>query len=246
MRFVVALAIGLLLVARAASAETLAAPTSQGPVEVQLFAAPGDAPRPTVLILHGRDGANPPAAYLRHADHLAAAGIDAWLFTYYTAADAEVMFKPGRDEHIALFMSRIGAWAKTIDELVEFALTRPRSSGRVGLLGVSNGGFLAVGAAAADPRIAAIVVFYGGVPRPLERDIARLPPLLALHGDVDRIIPVDSGRALVDRARALGSEAELVVYPGAGHGFDFDLDSGTGNDAREPAIKFLASHLLLH
>lgn len=39
-------------------------------------------------------------------------------------------------------------------------------------------------------------------------------PVMILHGDADRDVPIDHGRRL---ARALGTRCELVVVPGAGH-----------------------------
>jgi carboxymethylenebutenolidase len=137
----------------------------------------------------------------------------------------------------------VPAWAKKVDDIADFALTQQHSSGKVGLLGLSNGGYLAVGAAALDPHIAAIVVFYGGIPGLLRDEITRLPPLLALHGDADTIIPVAEGRALIDLAKALGDQAELVVYPGVGHGFDFDESYDKANGVRRGAITFLDDQL---
>lgn len=227
----------------AAAQTKLTVPTADGPVEVNVYAAAGNTPHPTVLILHGLGGNNPAPGYTRFADALAAAGIDAWLFSYYSPADQATMFAPGRAAHLAVYTARMPIWAKKVDEIADFALTRRRSSGRVGLLGLSNGGFLAVGAAALDPHVSAIVVFYGGIPEPLRDEIKRLPPLLALHGSADTIIPLAEGRALVDRAKALHDEAELVVYPGVGHGFDFDEGYDKAHGARARAIAFLNEHL---
>jgi carboxymethylenebutenolidase len=87
----------------------------------------------------------------------------------------------------------------------------------VGLLGFSLGGAVAV-ASARDPRIGALVVFYGFIP--LDQQRARtnhLPPLLVLHGEADSTEPLRSSQDLVDLARSLGGRAELVIYPGEGH-----------------------------
>jgi carboxymethylenebutenolidase len=70
---------------------------------------------------------------------------------------------------------------------------------------------------ARDPRIAALVVFYGFVPNGQRSRIDRLPPLLALHGDADDDVPLLLGQNLVSLAHQLGGRAELVVYPGEGH-----------------------------
>jgi carboxymethylenebutenolidase len=105
------------------------------------------------------------------------------------------------------------------------------------------GGYLAVAAAAADARVNALVVFYAGIPDARKSSLTRLPPLLALHGDADRNVPPAEGTALVDKARALGSAAQLVVYPGAGHGFDFDPTRDNAKDASARALSFLQQQL---
>jgi carboxymethylenebutenolidase len=53
-------------------------------------------------------------------------------------------------------------------------LRRPEASGRVGLLGFSLGGAVAA-TSARDPRIAALVVFYGFIPNSQRARIDRLP-----------------------------------------------------------------------
>jgi hypothetical protein len=118
-----------------------------------------------------------------------------WLRTlvyYYSTADAVAMSDPDRARRTATFHARILAWAAAVDAVAGVVLARKESSGRVGLMGFSNGGFIAV-AAAADPRISALVVFYGGVPEAVPDRLARLPPLLALHGQADRTIPIAEG-----------------------------------------------------
>src|SRR5437667_208498 len=72
-------------------------------------------------------------------------------------------------------------------------------------------------ASARDPRIAALVVFYGFIPNGQHARIDRLPPLLLLHGDADDNVPLLFGQTLLSFARQLGGRAELVVYPGEGH-----------------------------
>ena len=82
---------------------------------------------------------------------------------------------------------RFDAWAALVAAAAEAARARPECSGKVGLLGFSNGGFLAVATAARDPRLDVLVVFYGGLPRGLARQPIRLPPLLALHGAMSTV-----------------------------------------------------------
>jgi carboxymethylenebutenolidase len=221
----------------AAAVETnLVVPTNGGSIAVRVYAAPGEKTRPTVLILHDRSGPTPD--HERYANEISAAGMNAWLFSYYSAADEEAMQSVDHSYRVEYFDKRFRDWMKTISDIAGYALAQNGSSGRLGLLGLSNGGFLAVGAAAIDKRIAAIVVCYGGIADPIKDQINRLPPLLELHGDADQVISIAEGRALVDRAKALGGEAQQLVYSGAGHSFDFKND-----DARSHAIDFLFRQL---
>ncbi|GIM96538.1 alpha/beta hydrolase [Paractinoplanes toevensis] len=54
---------------------------------------------------------------------------------------------------------------------------------------------------------------------------ADAPPLLLVHGDDDRIVPVGQSRELHDRLTAAGAPAQLRIVPGADHCFaGADLD----------------------
>lgn len=46
-----------------------------------------------------------------------------------------------------------------------------------------------------------------------------LPPLLILTGEADEITPLEDAQLFIQEARALGTEAELLQYPGQPHGF---------------------------
>ena len=115
------------------------------------------------------------------------------------------------------------------------------SSGRIGLLGFSQGGFISVAVASQDPRISAITIFYGGIPSGIQDGISCLPPMLELHGDADQTVSLAKGSALVDLAHRLGNTAEQVIYPGAGHGFSGANDA----DARQRTITFFQAHLFV-
>ena len=49
-----------------------------------------------------------------------------------------------------------------------------------------------------------------------ERYISR--PVLVLHGELDRVVPVEQGRVFAERLRAAGGTVELYTYPDEGHG----------------------------
>jgi carboxymethylenebutenolidase len=208
-------------------------------VDLTRFRAPGDARRPAVLLLHGASGFDGQIAnYDRYCSELANNGIDAYLVYYYSAADSRGM-RTGGD----IFGDRYPAWAKLVDDLADTIQKSKDTNGKVGLVGFSNGGILATGAAARDPRIAAAVIYYGGAPWPTLGPVNHFPPMLILHGDNDQIIPVREGKLLADFVRQFGAPADLVIYPGESHGFGSRLQTANGANALARTVAFLRKQL---
>lgn len=219
------------------SGQGLNLPAKERPVKVIHFRAPGDAPRPAALILHGAGGFDRRITdYQRYGAAIANAGIDAYLVYYYSAADIE---SAG-----SVFEQRYRAWAQLVGDLADHLLIQKESNGKVGLIGFSNGGILATGAATLDPKINAAVIYYGTEPWPLRDASWRYPPLLILHGDADNIIPVDAGIQLANHARQLGTPVELSIYPDEGHGFGSNIAGKNGADALARTIAFLKRELI--
>ena len=242
--FRAAIAAGLVFLAPAASAaessgQKMTLPAKERNVDVTFFRARGDAPRPSVLLLHGANGFDSQIAnYNRYAAALADAGLDAYLVFYYSPGDWQRLTR-GDD----IFAKRFLAWTKLVSDLAADIRKRPDASGKIGLVGFSNGGTLSGGTAALDPTISAAVIYYGAVPFPLETPVEHLPPLLILHGDADAIIPIDQGRRLADLAKSLGGKPELVIYSGEKHGFGSRIDDQNGADALARTIGFLKREL---
>jgi carboxymethylenebutenolidase len=65
-----------------------------------------------------------------------------------------------------------------------------------------------------------------------------------LHGDADQVIPVIAGHQLAALAEQVGAKAELVIYPGEGHGFGPDMNGKNGADALKRTLAFLKRELL--
>lgn len=54
---------------------------------------------------------------------------------------------------------------------------------------------------------------------------SNMPPTLILHGDADKLVPIQQSESFVAKARAAGATAKLVVKMGQGHGWFVDLPS---------------------
>jgi carboxymethylenebutenolidase len=217
-------------------------PAKERQVNVTYFRAPGEAPRPSILLLHGARGVDGQIAdYDRYCSELAGKGMDAYLVYYYSPNDQHSMAS-GTD----VFIDRFAAWARLVDDLAGDLLAAKQSNGKIGLIGFSNGGFLAAGAGALDSRINAAVIYYGAVPFPIMDRVRRFPPLLILHGDADTIITVDRGKELASLAKDMGGSADLVIYPGATHGFGSRLNTKDGADALARTVTFLTKELDAH
>jgi dienelactone hydrolase len=149
------------------SPEELNVEADEGGIGVTRYAADRVEKRPAVLVLHGNRGVEfSTRAYERDANALASGGIDAYLVRYFTAEDHQALDpkKSARESRDAYTTSRFEGWTDRISSVVAAILERPDSSGRIGLLGFSLGGYIAADAAAHDQRVTAIAVLYGGMP----------------------------------------------------------------------------------
>ena len=90
---------------------------------------------------------------------------------------------------------------------------------RIGITGFCMGGRVSYLAACelAD-KIKASVPYYGGG-IPVDKTEKLRCPVLAFFGEKDAFIPLDSVEHLKAEAKRLGKNVEVVVYPGADHGF---------------------------
>lgn len=74
-------------------------------------------------------------------------------------------------------------------------------------------------------------------------NVKHLPPRIELHGEADWNAAIEHGRKLVELAKSVGAEAELVPYAGRPHGFDFSGTDPTAADAISRVTRFFQAHL---
>lgn len=160
-----------------------------------------------------------------------------------TPADTTALTSAAHESREAYETTRFDGWADTVGATVTAVLDRSDSSGRIGLLGFSLGSYIAAEAAARDSRIAALAVLYGGMPHAMATKVKHLPPLIALHGEADKNVPIAEGRQLVALGTLVGAETEFVPYPGKAHGFDFSDTDPMTQDAIDRVTRFFQAKL---
>jgi carboxymethylenebutenolidase len=203
-------------------------------IAVERFEPSAPGKYPAVVVLHGSGGLGVGGFMFRGlARELAARGYVVVLPHYFdrtgtTIADMPTMY------------ARFREWAETVADANSYALGLESADGeRLAIVGFSLGGYLAVSLSTFDPRVDAVVDYFGGLPDELADRAGRLAPTLILHGDADPIVPVSEARELDGRLTSAGVEHELRIFAGAGHGFL----GATGREADRLAAEFLDRRL---
>ena len=201
-----------------------------------LMTPPGEGPWPTVVLVNGLDSAKEVELY-------------AFAREFLTRGMAAVVFDgPGQGVHVGR-TPMVVDFERVVAAVLAEITTRPEvDAERMGIFGVSFGGYLAARAAASVPGFRACVNLSGGFDHDgfasinamvredfrvvfgmpddaaMEelargalnlRDVSPLQvPLLAIHGELDSIIPMESCLRMLDWA---AGETDLIRYPGERH-----------------------------
>jgi carboxymethylenebutenolidase len=206
--------------------------TEDGPMQGFLALAPGREARPGVVVAQEAFGVN---EHIRDVcRRLAGEGYAALAPELYHRARPGAVFEYGDFAAVRPLLNDLSN--DGIETDLKAAITFLRREPRVGespvsAVGFCMGGFVAF-LAACRTDVAASVCFYGGGivrPRPgakmtpLLGEAGRIGcPVLGLFGEEDASIPMEDVAQLHERLAALGKAAEIVTYPGAGHGFFCD------------------------
>lgn len=167
---------------------------------------------PGVIALHGAGGGV--SGMERYAALLAAQGFAVYILHYFDRTGTTSADKP-------TIMRNFPLWMKTLWDAISFVETQPQvDASRIALLGFSLGAYLSLANSAIDPRVKAVVEFFGGMPKEMNLFMRRLCPVLILHGEDDATIPVEEAYNLKKLLEKKGIPYEIKIYPGAGHGFE--------------------------
>jgi uncharacterized protein len=223
-----------------------------GALALVLHTPDGGAPVPCVLACHGLTASKDGEKYQLLGDALPAAGLALARFDFRGCGESSGL------EAETTIATRI----EDVEAALRFLAVHPRLDGRVGLLGSSLGGFVALHVAARRPGLPVVTwnapasltelanddLEEGrglGVPFALEYATGRYalaPPgvsrHLVVHGDADEVVGLEHGVAL--HANAV-EPCELVVIPGGDHRL---TDPAHRAHALAVSRDWLARHLL--
>ena len=132
-----------------------------------------------------------------------------WAWFPYRREDPQVMVEGIRN-----------ATGRISGALTELSARRP-TAGRPIVSGFSQGGMISFALAALFPAaVSAAYPLSGMLPPPLRPSApARgpTPPVVAFHGDADKMVPIEPSRESIAALKAQGWSAELRESPGTGH-----------------------------
>jgi dienelactone hydrolase len=187
---------------------------------------------PAVIGLHGSGGGH--ASMAEPASLLAGQGFAVYVLYYFDrTGTVEIDGLPTIFRHYP-------AWMKTLWDAVSFVAAQPQvDPERIGLLGFSLGAYLSLSAASIDSRVKAVVEFFGGMPKEMKFFMRRLCPVLILHGEQDKTVPVEEAYHLQQLLQKKQIPYEMQIYPGVGHGFSGEV----WRDAGVRTLAFLSKHL---
>lgn len=191
----------------------------------------GEEKTPAVLILHGAGGLGDGTLFYPQAKALAERGISAFVVHYFDGIPQSHKAAPSlHDER-----------EKVIAEAVSYVQKQEYvDAERIGVFGLSLGGFHALSLGSRDERIQAVVNVVGAMPAEVQRrGVHRMPPTLVLHGERDRTVPVRRAHDLVNLLENVGAEHEVKIYQGEGHTFR----GSAKEDSITRTVDFFERHL---
>jgi len=188
---------------------------------------------PAVIGLHGSGGGH--ASMADPAGLLAGQGFAVYVLHYFDRTGTEEI------DGLPTIFRHYPAWMKTLWDAVSFVASQPQvDPERIALLGFSLGAYLSLSAASIDSRVKTVVDFFGGLPKEMKFFMRRLCPVLILHGEQDKTVPVEEAYHLQQLLEKKQIPYEIQIYPGVGHEFSGEV----WRDAGLRTLAFLNKYLI--
>jgi dienelactone hydrolase len=111
-------------------------------------------------------------------------------------------------------------WGQAVEDIVVDLHARPASRARkIALIGQGLGASVALLAGSRKLGVEAIAEWSGLLPNQFFSQVQNLPPLLILHGEQDKQVPIVNARQLVRLCELKDFTCEAGMYPDEGHLF---------------------------
>jgi dienelactone hydrolase len=111
-------------------------------------------------------------------------------------------------------------WGQAVEDIVVDLHARPASRARkIALIGQGLGASVALLAGSRKLGVEAIADWSGLLPNQFFSQVQNLPPLLILHGEQDKQVPIVNARQLVRLCELKDFTCEAGMYPDEGHLF---------------------------
>lgn len=186
---------------------------------------------PAVLVLHGAHGLGDGSLFYPQAKALAEKGITAFVVHYFDGVPQ------ARKASVNLHDER----ERVLSEAISYVQKQNYvDADKIGIFGLSLGGFHALSLGSRDERVQAVVNVVGAMPSEVQRKgVHRMPPTLVLHGDKDATVPVRRAYELASLLDDVGAEHEVKIYKGQGHTFRGEAKE----DSINRTVEFFERHL---
>jgi dipeptidyl aminopeptidase/acylaminoacyl peptidase len=132
-------------------------------------------------------------------------------------------------------------WAQVVEDIVAGLRSRPLPRNKkIGLAGQAQGAAVALIAGSQRLEVEAIAEWSGLLPNQFFSQVQSMPPLLILHGELDKQVPIVNARQLVRLCELRDFTCELQLYAGEGHVFGPHVT----DSANQRALAFFRIYLL--
>jgi dipeptidyl aminopeptidase/acylaminoacyl peptidase len=131
-------------------------------------------------------------------------------------------------------------WAQVVQDIVAELRSRPLlRNKKIGLAGQAQGASVALIAGTERLEVEAIAEWSGLLPNQFFSQVQTMPPLLILHGELDKQVPIVNARQLVRLCQLRDFTCEIEIYAGEGHLFG----SHVMDSANQRALAFFRNYL---
>jgi dipeptidyl aminopeptidase/acylaminoacyl peptidase len=206
---------------------------------------------PAIVLLHGAGAETVPPGFPYSPEEMMPVGVyrdlteqgfvslGIFYFSQMPAAEENPDEYIASAGDIAVSMS---SWREIINDGLAFLKAQPEvADDRIGLVGYSLGGRLALLCAAEVPEYEAVVGLSASTYDldNLDAVADALPPVLLLHGESDDMVSVEEAYKIRDLLEEAGVPHELVVIPGGDHTWREEQ----GEEGFERMVQFLKDNL---